>query len=267
MQLSTQSLSPQQQAYFDLYPPTHAFAVVTWGCTASSWLSRALNSHPDIFCVHSSNGFWNALGKAPHLDGPAYLRLIASQGYAHKAAGDVHGVSRFAIPALKAELGDAFGCAVVVREPIVRLHSQLALFKRFESSGAWQVEYLEQMIAEKLTLPDQSYPTRLFVHGVNMLNAIVEEHSLAPLYRTEDLTRKPETLCHLIETLTGGKVEPTYDWAQTAIAQGKVNAHRTSTEPPKFEDWQMDVIHKVVQPEAWELYAELGYPIPNFTRS
>jgi hypothetical protein len=32
------------------------FAVVSWGCAATKWLAKVLNSHPEILCFHAGNG-------------------------------------------------------------------------------------------------------------------------------------------------------------------------------------------------------------------
>jgi hypothetical protein len=271
MSLITEHTDAKRKAILETYPPPHVFAVITWGCAASSWLARTLNSHPDIYCVHTANSSWAELGGAPHLDGSDYLTVIGSQGYAHIAAGDVHGVSRHTVPELKATFGEQFSCAIVVREPLSRLRSQLALFKKFQHLHLWNVEYLDDIINnQKLPLPDNSYSNHLFVHGANMLNAIVEEHLVAPIYRSEDLTSDAEILCNFVDHLTNGKVKADLSWATTSICRDKLNVHAEAAvkspkvEDLKLEDWQIATLQKVVLPQAWELYHELKYPIPSF---
>src|SRR5436305_15337620 len=29
------------------------FAVISWGCSATTWVAPTLNSHPDVFCLHN----------------------------------------------------------------------------------------------------------------------------------------------------------------------------------------------------------------------
>jgi hypothetical protein len=269
MMISDELKKVRKQVVLGGDSPPHIFAVVTWGCAASSWLARALNSHPDIFCVHAENSLWSVLGEARYLDGAEYLTVVGCQGCTHTAAGDVHGVSRHTVPEIKAEFGEQFSCAVVVREPISRLHSQLSLFKKRQHLRSWNLDYLEDTI-KKLALPNDSYPTHLFVHGANMLNAIVEEHLIAPVYRSEDLTSNPEILCKFVDHITNGKIEADLPWATTSVSREKLNAHSESAvrslnpESSNLEDWQMETIRKVVLPQAWELYQKLNYPIPNF---
>ena len=75
-------------------PLPFLFCVVSWGCAATQWLANTLNSHPDIFCVHCENQFWERLGGARNLDGWQYLRILGCQSPGSRACGDVHGVSR-----------------------------------------------------------------------------------------------------------------------------------------------------------------------------
>ena len=96
------------------------FSVISWGCAATHWLARALNSHSEIFCVHAGNFSLHQYGRAPYLDGPEYLRVIGELGTSYAAAGDVHGVDiRSNTGLCVTPFGDRFGCAVVVREPIL----------------------------------------------------------------------------------------------------------------------------------------------------
>ena len=76
--------------------------MISWGCAATHWLARALNSHADIFCVHAGNFSRHQYGRAPYLDGPEYLQVIGQMGCSYAAAGDVHGVNIRTIMKLRA---------------------------------------------------------------------------------------------------------------------------------------------------------------------
>jgi hypothetical protein len=237
------------------------FAVVSWGCTATSWLAAVLNRHPDIFCVHGANMSWQVLGNVARLDGLPYMRVIGHQGQNHVAAGDVHGVSRNYIPELRRCLADRFNAVVVVREPISRIHSQLALFANLERYQTWDLGYVDGVISRAgITLPANNYRCRFFVHAANMLNAILEEQDVGRVYRSEDLTQRPEELGDLVEEITRGKVSPSEGWLRSAIEMPRVNVHADPHRDPQFEDWQVDVIRRVVDPRSWEIYEALAYP-------
>ena len=253
----------QQQLFLHHYPPTQAFAVVSWGCTATAWLAKILNSHPEIFCVHALRSYWTTLGQAAGLDDLTYMQVIASQGHAHKAAGDVHGIDRAHIPTLRQALGPRFNAVVVVRNPLPRLYSQLALFAKYQAYKPWDTSFAQQLIAtHSLHLPAGTYAEELFVHGVNMLNAIVEEQAVGTMYRCEDLTSQAETLGRCIEEVTQGVIRPTRAWLRGAVQQAKINPHRPGAPAPPFTPWQLEIIHKVVTPQAWEAYGHLGYHLP-----
>jgi hypothetical protein len=251
-----------------MYPCPQVFAVVSWGCAATSWLATVLNRHPDIYCVHAANHMWHVLGNSKRLDGVPYLRIIGSQGHAHLAAGCVHGVSRHLIPECRRSFDDKFSVAVVVREPIRRIYSQLALFREAEGCEAWNLEGMDHVISRnRVTLDSNDYRSRLFVHAANMLNAILEEWAVGKIYRSEDLTRKPQVLGDFVERITGGKVSPEPGWLESAIEAGPINVHAGKSPQECLEEWQIDVIRKVVAPRSWELYEELGYRRPEFARA
>jgi hypothetical protein len=202
----------------------------------------------------------------PRLDGIKYLRIIGAQGYCCKAAGDVHGVSLETVPQIRAVLGARFSCAVVIREPIPRLHSHLGLFAKFKGLHSWNLDHVDPLLG-RLNLPDRSYETRLFVHGVNLLNMITAEFGAAPVYRSEDLTSDPLKLRDFVEFITGGNVKFTDEWVETVLGRPAVNAHQPREQKTRdFEDWQIGVIRSIVSPEAWRIYSKFGYEVPSFVR-
>jgi hypothetical protein len=246
--------------------PPHLFSVISWGCAATTWLSHVLNSHPDIYCVHASNGVWRDYGGAPALDGAPYLQILRIEGRTSLAAGDVHGVSRYRVPELKAAFGSDFSAAVLIREPIARITSLLALFEKYARYEPWgDIGYIDQLIeSHALVLPDREYRTRLFVHAINMLNAIPEELEVGKVFRQEDITTEPASLQALVGELSAGKVSPGRAWCEAAVRTRARNPHAGARQPFEPKGWQLDVLRKVVSPSAWRMYSELGYPSPGF---
>ena len=251
-----------RRVIYEDYPPPRLFAVVTWGCAATDWLAYSLNECPGIFCLHAANYLWNKFAGAGWLSGLDYLEVVGMQGHAAIAAGDVHGVSRADIPEITRKYGDSFRAAVVVRDPLPRLRSQLGLFKRYGQFGGWDLTYLQSMFPEVIDrLPTGSHEEPLFLHGVNMLNAIVEEVAVGPVFRMEDITTDRQRLAEMIRHLTGGAVEPAEHWLQSAVASRGTNPH--TSKGSEFPGWQLDVLRRVVRPEAVELYRQLGYNVKN----
>jgi len=138
------------------------------------------------------------------------------------------------------------------------------LFERVASHKAWgDLEYVDGIIARTgVTLPPDDYGARFFVHAVNMLNAILEESAVGRIYCCEELAKNAETLGDFVEEITRGKVSPGSQWLHCVLQLPRVNGH--AFQPRRFSDWEADVIRRVVQPRAWELYQELGYPPVDF---
>lgn len=264
-----EDLGPSERYALSRRGPMRVFAVISWGCAATKWAARVLNSHPDVLCMHAANTFWDRFGSSTseRLDGLPYLRVVFTMANGYKAAGDVHGISRHHIPAIRQAFGDHFRCAVLVREPIARIQSQMALFDSFRGYPAWDLAYVNDIIANRgVELPSGDAKNVMFVHATNMLNAIVEEQELGPLFRSEKITSNPDELAEFINVLTAGQVSLSQDWLEQAVRQPRVNQHVQDARP-ELEGWQLDVLRKVVQPEAWEAYEKLGYPAPAFSET
>jgi hypothetical protein len=256
-----------EQIYLEAYPPTRMFAVISWGAAATSWLAWALNSHPDIYCVHSANQFWRAFGRAPALDGVQYMRLLGSQGYAHVAAGDVHGVNMNTIPAIRAAFGDQFRTAVVIRDPIPRLRSQFGLFHRYKDQRVYDVPYIDDLI-DSLDLPvsKDDYDRKLYLHGIFMLNTIIHEMNVGPVFKCEDLTSNPRSLEELVRAVAGTDIKFVDGWAERTVTAPRRNAHGGGRSDILSDPWLREMIIRVVKPEAWSLYEQFGYPRPSFVK-
>lgn len=246
------------------------FAVISWGCAATKWASRVLNSHRDTFCLHQGNAHLQRFGYPTEekLDGVAYLRLVASMGSGYSVAGDVHGLSRHHVPTLREAFGDCFRCAVLVRDPLPRVRSQMALYDDFKALSVWDsvwgLDYIADLAqAHGLTFPSQELRPRMFVHAANMLNAILEEREVGPIFRAGDITSDPEALAQFITTLTAGTISLDRDWLCRAVGQPGINRHNEGG-GSEWTAWEMDVLRKIVRPAAWDAYAELGYPRPSF---
>ena len=246
-------------------PPTRAFAVISWGATATKWLAWALNSHPDIYCVHQANQFWYSMGGAPLLDGADYLRLIVSQGDGYLAAGDVHGVSRETVPAIRQMFGERFRSAVLIRDPQARLRSQFAVFERYKQHRSYEIDYVNDIIDRRgLPISKDDYERKLYVHGIDMLNRITEEVAVGPIFTAESITSNPDALASIVRAVAGDDIEISSEWCERTVASPRLNSHNDGKSDPLTEPWIRELIAKVVQPEAWELYRQYGYEPPAF---
>lgn len=239
------------------------FAVVSWGRAATRWIAKVLDSHPDIYCVHAGN--WGKVLDGERLDGAPYLRIIANEGSSHLAAGDVHGVSRHHIPEMRRSFGKKFNAAVVVREPIARLRSTFAFFEEVQTPETWNIRYVDGLISSgRVAVPADTFRCKFFVHASNLLNAILPEREVGRIFRSEDLTRSKQALGEFVKEITRGKVSPTAGWLDSALEIERINEDALQREHGQLSDWQIEVVLKVVEPRAWEMYQSLGYPPPRF---
>jgi hypothetical protein len=238
------------------------FAVVSWGCAATRWLAKVLNSHPEILCLH--NGVGAVASFHSSMDSLQYFRALSLLGWGYTAVGDVHGLPRMDISKLKEAFGDRFNAVIVVREPVARLRSQMALHKEFQALDGWDLSHVQTLIESK-NIVANSEESRMFVHAANMLNAVTEEISQGTIYKAEDLTTKPDTLTALIAEISGRQIGTNREWLDTCLGLRKVNAH-VKPEAWALTAWQTDVVRAVVLPESWNIYEELGYVTPPFVR-
>ena len=107
------------------------------------------------------------------------------------------------ISKVKEAFGDRFNAVIVVREPVARLRSQMALYGEFRGLDGWDLGYVQTLIESKNIIAN-SEESRMFVHAANMLNAVTEEISRGTIYKAEDLTTDPNTLAALIAEISGG---------------------------------------------------------------
>lgn len=265
----TKNLTQEQCKIIDMYPPASLFAVISWGASATLWLSKTLNMHPEIFCVHAMNEIWTKLqkksiiGSLSKIDGFEYLRIVSILGSGFKLAGDVHGVSRNHVPFLREILGEKFNAVVVIRDPMNRLKSQFALFKKFEKFRSYDINYVKKIIKnKKISMPQNNYENKLFIHGVNMLNTIKDEVNLGKIFKMEDLASDTSSLKSLIHEISKEKLTIDDELLSKMISKKSVNPHKANE--IEFSTWQISVIKNVVDEKSWDLYSKFGYKKPDF---
>lgn len=244
---------------------TRLFSVVSWGCAATHWLAKVLNSHPEILCLHQGN--WAFQEDNPEVTNQGYLEALLNMAKGYAAVGDVHGLPRHEINAARQKYGDHFQAVVLVREPLSRIRSQLAHFETMRGRGRdvlYNLDYIYP-VAEAKGLSDlrgDSYRT-MFVHGANMLNAIQEEVSVGTIHKCEDVTTDHQALARLIDEISGLTVPLTEEWLIQATSMDRIMRHQ-SGEDPFWGEWEIEALSKIVDPESWDLYVSLGYPKPAF---
>jgi hypothetical protein len=242
----------------------NVFALVSWGAAATNWVAQALNSHPSIFCVHQANlAIHKHFGLTKLLTGFDYMNALTVLGDDYPVVGDVHGLDRSEAPLLREKAGKLFNCGVLVREPIARLRSSLALYRRHNFETHEDYSYLLG-IAQQMGLDydDLSQEQRVTLHAVQMLNAVVDEAAVGPFFRMEDLTTRPSALVECARYLSGGVIDVDFAWAETALQIPRKNRHSTKASNT-LDEWAMRAVDAIVTPGAWQIYESLGYARPN----
>lgn len=255
-------------------PPPRVFAVVSWGCAATQWLSVALNAHPEVFAVHS---FREYLARHTRVDcvfddDGDFLLLLAYLFQGYRLVGDVHGVQLGSLPALRARFGEHLAAAVVTRHPLPRLRSYLDMVER-EGPAAYRRRGI-RFSRVRAALPGdlrRLLDTRrklFFASAVDLANRIVEEEAAARVFCMEDLTGRVEGLDRLLAHLSAGELA--YEPAMVeAVYRKQLHSHRergaAHDEPAAifeaFEDWQREAFRRLLRPEARAIYEKLGYDL------
>lgn len=250
-----------RSAWLREYPPPPLFSVVSWGYATTSWIARALNSHPDVFCVHDGVEGLKRASRCSPLSAQDYLEAIGSMGSTYKAAGDVRGVTLTSLPALRAAF-PRFEAAVVVREPLARFLAHTAAVDRWAPARIWDLSEIDAVCVERGLPRPRTYRERLWVHAAQSLNAIVDE-SAERVFRCEDLMSSAEHLAGFVSHLTGGEIED-LGWAADAV--GRAANSSGPAMRSELTHAQLAVLRAMVKPEAWAHYESLGYEIPAIVR-
>ncbi len=236
------------------------FSIVSWGCAGTSWLAKVLNSHRDILCLHDFPIGYRDIEERNPFD---YMRSLYLTSYAYSLAGDIHGINRDAIPELKNIYGEVFRSAVLVREPYQRLLSMLATV-RFNHGLDNDYSYIDGL-AKRLGIEGElTWDNRMFIHSVNMLNAIVDEKKYAGdmIFRMEDLTCDPESLNRLLRHISADQIQPDEKWLSDAVDIPPTHSHRRHYEKEIIlTDEELEMISVILSGEAVREYEKLNYDL------
>src|SRR5262249_43091030 len=149
------------------------------------------------------------------------------------------------VPNLYHEFGSKFNAVVLVRDPLPRMRSQLALYEHHQGKG-WNLDYISALIDDlKLPVSHTDQDRKFFVHAANMLNAIVDESKIGTIYKSEEVTTNPEVLGRLINELTGGHVTVDAQWLENAVRRDRINRHAGEKSKVSLTDWQVEVMRQV----------------------
>lgn len=241
---------------------SHLFAIISWGAAPSARLAQAINSHPDIFCVKAWNETLRNFEPSVRLEPVDYAAFLLRAGFGWQAVGDVDGLSKDGVLAIRNTFGPGFSAVSVVGHPRTTLKTYLTDFETFRQHT--DLAGLDHQLRQRIdngdvVLPDTRPETLLFARAVNMLNVINWAPRAGPIFRIEDLSRRPNTLAGLVAYLSGGRVVPDERWLRVVSREQHLTGPRSVD---KFVGWQVEVIGSVLLPWTWSLYERLGYELP-----
>ena len=245
------------------HPSQQIFAIFSWGFAATKWVSKVLNSHPEIFCVHALNAYIEKhYNIKPRPNGLHYIKFIANKGAEYLLSGDIHGVHLKYLHEIQQFFGDKFNYAIITRDPIPRLVSHLYVFERYKMFKTWDLSNINEVMHKyDISLPKDDYEHRFFIYAVNMLNSIIEENKSGNIFKMEDLTQDSSNFERLVKILSGNKIKISKKWIKTISRIKKINVHNNKQIQINLSKWQQKIISIVVEEEAWKLYKDLGYEI------
>ena len=257
------------------------FGVITWGASASAWVAKLLNSHPEIFCVHSlgqsqTENLGNKImhvaglpGRVAHGNLLAYSKKLITHAGHYQCIGDVHSVTdsrtwqRVAEPLAALVHPRALKTAILVRDPITRIASAMKLAAQPEQQPA---------LIGPLLHANSGYREWLFKKLCRRTaqKIIWESASGYPIFKMEDVVTSYDAAQALAAAVTDGALTLSPE-AYAALQGAPVNHHQAQSAPKGSEamwqswaPWQRDIFQKEIAGGAAKRYADLGYALPSF---
>jgi len=245
--------------------PRHLFAIVSWGAAGTHWLSKVLNAHPEVLCLHSAINPWTRLTGTPRIDDVTYMAIVAATGRGYCAAGDCHGVWAASIPEIKAKWESRFRSAAVVRHPIPRIVSLWNLANRV-GFHEYNLDYAFLRSAAPPELMWIKTEKQLFfLHAARMANNILDEVEVGPVYTMEALTSDQDEVKALLRYLSDGELDFDPATLDQVFDRRLIShsGHEQAQEPHEafqaLPEWQREIFKTVLDPAARAIYERLGY--------
>ncbi|HEY9676216.1 MAG TPA: hypothetical protein V6D11_32535 [Waterburya sp.] len=248
--------------------PPRLFALISWGATATAWLAKLLNAHPECFCTHHLN-FAVSLKAGNHdpNNDLSIMETLARLGFHYRLVGDCHGINRESVPQLLEKFGERFRACVLVRHPITRIESSLKHAKNvgLEYYGL-DYQILKDTLDTSLKNLLQTEEQLFFVHIMNLINVVEKEVNVGPIFLMENVTRDFHTAQKLMQYLSADELDLNSN-LYTSSSQKSINQHsKLANSSPetlfeKWPEWQREAFRVLLNPKAKEIYQQLGYDL------
>ncbi|MBL4846694.1 MAG: hypothetical protein JKY65_14320 [Planctomycetes bacterium] len=271
------------------------FLVTSPGYTATKWLARSLNAHPEIYCNHSAGSDvlerdytpdeLSALaeeklgGARDALPLDTFLKGLERRAPAGAVAvGNVH---RYNLTALQRNTARwpgacAYNTLNLVRHPVpwiasgaaqlgVMVEGSPVIRKRLETHWARHVD-----LYRDLGVPEQPEPSQLaFCYLCARMRRLVSESQIEGVTHipAEELTREPGVFLDVVRGLTGLRLDRSGEHLRQVFARGAIHRHsRRSDGTPRerfasWANWEQEVFRYWARESGiQEAYAAFGYP-------
>ncbi len=246
------------------------FAVISWGHAATFWLSKMLNAHQEVFCVHDIKHQWSQVTNSEKLnDDILYMKVLEKAGLGCRLSGDCHGVNRERIDDIKEVYGERFRSVVIVRHPIPRILSYLShAEKKGIDNYNLDFEHIENSLDDRLKGRLNTKKQLFFVHVMDCVNIIKYEADLGPLFTMERLTKDTGELNNLLRYLSNGELEFKPAMLEGAFSK-QINPHQKCSDHhisvkeiyESLPEWQKKAFSYLLNPTSNQLYQDLGYDL------
>jgi hypothetical protein len=267
------------------------FGVITWGCSASAWVAKLLNAHPEVFCVHGlgKKARWKLPGsddfseEGPEANLVAYCRCLLQRASSYRVIGDVHSLPVRSWPTLCQALaprlfeGWQMRGAVLVRHPIVRIESACRLDEGHREEGLQRANHRRKYESSRRLahlggwhLAPDDYEALTFHWYCRMAagHILLELASGCPIFRMEELVQKPAAAQRLLDHLSAGQLVFSESLVHSLYGR-RVNSHRpagASNDPGEIFDswpeWKQQMLARILSGPSLKIYRDLGYDFP-----
>jgi hypothetical protein len=251
------------------------FVGYCWGGAGSTWVARLLNAHPDILCMHAP-----ILPRFDHMEFEDAQELLSfffeGELDNYPFLGFTHGVSIQWAGRLEEQYGSRLRSFVLIREPVARLRSVVALQSHLarDRDEGYQRAMIERWLPIWNQLCERSgrdlprdYRSMSFYYAVKMLNEIEAETETGyPIFRLEDLVSKVGAVYELFAHVAPGAIRMAKGQIRR-IQRTKVGAHATEAPEGRWGYNTMPLTMKValdtlLTDKSRALYRMHGYDLP-----
>lgn len=272
------------------------FLITCPGNCATTWLSRVLSNHPQIYCSHAlshhkdSQNLIQRVRDLHHYQQMPFYSAVTDLAKEHvdkKYIGNAHGYKIATLIANVMKFPHAGNIRIVnmMRHPITWIasthgnyikQSKFSTFSLGDILAKFNSDYVFfQEQASKHQCDPMDWNFILFCAACVRLNEIkndfvtIEKHNMQNIqhYKMEETTTDAEVLKRLIKSITSDEILIGDAYIEQVYAEGKVNKHRSKTlsieeQYNDWYEWQRDIFNLYMNKlSLHEHYRKLSYDI------